>query len=159
MPEEKEDNESRRSSLAFPQDNQPRRSEEAREDIGALGPRDSVQSELSHQIEAHNRLAAAAQRRSRSRSPTEKEGAELEGGCPLADNESDTQSSEAENGFDVEGGGTAEGEQPNLEQIQEDRFMVRQGSPKYNISSEDQELQKPLVEAEAVPATKRTTDP
>ena len=76
------------------------------------------------------------------------------------DHGSGAQSSETENGPQLEGGtGTAEDDQPNLEQIQEDRFVVRQGSPKYNVSGEDQELQQPLVEAEPAPLTKRTADP
>lgn len=37
--------------------------------------------------------------------------------------------------------------------------MVRQGSPKYLVQGEDQELQKPLVSGEAAATTRRTADP
>lgn len=48
MPEEKEDNESKKSLLGFSQDHQTRKSEAMSEErLGHMEPRDSVQSELS----------------------------------------------------------------------------------------------------------------
>lgn len=139
MPEEKEDNESRKS-LAFPQGGQPRPTDGASEGLLTVArPRDSVQSELSQQIETQNRLATGVLKRSRSPSEqNKKDSPQLEGGEALTDPESGTQSSETETGLFLEGGtGTLEDHQPTLQQIQEERFQVRQGSPKYNVQSED----------------------